>query len=107
MTSNHKIRLSALAASLLVLFLTWAAIAAQPWRAAAGATTNDARLVALAQRAHLLRRDLTLVQKLAARSAVAAKQGQLASAWAAAASPSAAPVVKVVTLPPLVITRTS
>ena len=114
MTNNHTIRLYALAASLLALFLTWAAIAAHPWRTAVAVKTNDARLVALAQREQLLRRDMALVQKIAARAAVVAKQSQLASARTATAqtpapapAPAAAPAVKVVTLPPLVITRTS
>ena len=112
MTSHHTTRLYALAVSLLALFLTWAAIAAHPWRTAEGARANDARLVALGQREQLLRRDLAVVQKIAARAAVAAKQSQLASprtpaAPAPAAVPVAAPSVKVVTLPPLVITRTS
>ena len=110
MTDNHTIRLYALAASLLALFLAWAAIAAHPWRAAAGVKTNDARLVALAQREQLLRRDMALVQKIATRAAVVAKQSQLASVRTAATpapAPVAAPAVKVVTLPPFVITRTS
>ena len=116
MSNNHTIRLYAVAAALLALFLTWAAIAAHPWRVAAGVKTNDARLVALAQREQLLRRDMALVQRIAARAAVVAKQSQLASvrtgaatapALVAAPAPAAAPAGKVVTLPPLVITRTS
>ena len=114
MTSNHTIRLYALAASLLALFLTWAAIAAHPWRSAAAVTTTDARLVALGQREQLLRRDMVLVQRIATRAAVAARQSQqvalrtpAAPAPAAAPAPVAAPAVRVVTLPPLVITRTS
>ena len=46
---------------------------------AAAVKTNDARLVALAQREQLLRRDMALVQKIAASAAVVAKQSQLAS----------------------------
>lgn len=114
MTSNHTIRLYALAASLLALFLTWAAIAAHPWHSAAGVKTTDARLVALGQREQLLRRDIALVQKIATRAADAARRSQLVALRTAAApapvpapAPIAAPAVRVVTLPPLVITRTS
>ena len=116
MTSNHTIRLYALAASLLTMLLTWAAIAAHPWRTATPPSSNDTRLVALTQREQLLRRDMALVQKIAARAAVVARQSQLASVRLAATpapvvAPASvvapAPAVKIVTLPPLVITRTS
>ena len=108
MTRNHTIRLYVLAASLLALFLTWAAIAAHPWRSAAGVKATDARLVALGQREQLLRRDMALVQKIATHATVAAKQSQqVALRTAAGPAPVAAPAVRVVTLPPLVITRTS
>jgi hypothetical protein len=134
MTSHHG-RLYVLAASVLLFFLAWALIAAHPW-ASAKAASRDPRLVALAQREHRLRREAGLVQKVVARryadyrrsfaaykaslarrqaqivaeqKAAAQQAAQLASVQQAApaAAPSGGGSVRVVTLPPLVITRTS
>lgn len=119
--TNHTARLYALVGTALVLFLSWAVIAAHPWKKAAAADTGDARLVALAQREQLLRKDLALVQRIATRAAAVRAQSQLAAvrtpgtaataataaATPAPAAPAAAPRVRVVTLPPLVITRSS
>ncbi len=118
MTKAHTARLYALAGAALTLFLSWAVIAAHPWKSAAAANPKDARLVALAQREQLLRQDLALVQRLAVRAATVRAQSQLATArsggtasaaqaQAPAPAPAAAPRVRVVTLPPLVITRSS
>jgi hypothetical protein len=98
-------RLYALAGTLLVFFVLWAAIAAHPW----ASTSADPRLSALARREQVLRRDASLVQQIVAqrtalqKSAAARKQAQAAAATAVAPAPR----VKVVTLPPLTITRTS
>jgi hypothetical protein len=100
MTDNHTIRLYTIAATVFTLFVSWAAIAAHPWETAAAPNPKDARLVALAQRETLLRRDMALVQKIAARAASLV-------ATRTPTAPTAAPAVRVVTLPPLVITRTS
>jgi hypothetical protein len=97
--TNHTGRLYALAASLAAFFILWAAIAAHPWKPAA----SDPRLAALAQREQLLRRDAKLVRQIVQRRAGAAAARAKASSAAAAAPPT----VRVVTLPPLVITRTS
>ena len=107
--SNHTTRLYTVAATVFVLFVSWAAIAAHPWKSAATVNAKDARLVALAQREQLLRRDMVLVQKLAASAAVSARASSSArTLQSRSATPVAAtPSVKVVTLPPLVITRTS
>jgi hypothetical protein len=128
MTSQHG-RLYALAASVLVFFVAWAVIAAHPW-ATTKATSRDPRLVALARREQSLRRTAGLVQQVVARRyadyrrrlaaykvALARRQAQAAAARQAArlasvqqSAPAAAPAsggVRVVTLPPLVITRTS
>jgi pyruvate/2-oxoglutarate dehydrogenase complex dihydrolipoamide acyltransferase (E2) component len=122
MTSHHG-RLSALAASVLAFFVAWAVIAAHPWSSVKAA--RDPRLVALAAREHRLRAEAGLVQQVvAARFAdyrrrfaayKAALAGQQAAARAAAARAAAAPAaapsggggVRYVSLPPLVITRTS
>ena len=137
--TNHVVRLYAFAGSLLVLFLTWAAIAAKPWTSHA-TPKADPRWAALVAREHRLRNETRLVQRVVARRwrvyrvqlatrkraisvAVKRHQQQLAAARAAAAvasaslasapsyssgySSSAAPSVRVVTLPPVTITRTS
>jgi hypothetical protein len=140
--TNHVVRLYALSGALLVLFLTWAAIAARPWASHAAAKA-DPRWTALAAREHRLRREALVTQRIVARrwhvyrvrlaarqraisAAVRRHEQQLAAARAAAAaaattvsatpsyaapssgySASAAPSVRVVTLPPVTITRTS
>jgi len=134
--TNHVARLYALAAALLVFFVTWAAIAARPWASHSSAKA-DPRWAALATREHRLRHEAIAVRRvvdrrwrvyqvqLAARKraislAVRRHQQALAAARAAAVtvsatssapsysgSASAAPSVRVVTLPPLTITRTS
>jgi hypothetical protein len=115
--THHVVRLYALAASLLVLFLTWAAIAARPW-----ATTSagpDPRVAALQIREQRLRQEAIVVRRVVAgrwrtyRIALAARQQQIASAQrthrqtVASAGTASAPSVRVVSLPPLTITRTS
>src|SRR5689334_1886098 len=139
--TNHVVRLYALAGAVLVLFLTWAAIAAKPW-ASHAAPKADPRWVALNAREQRLRHETLVVQRVVARrwrvyrvrlaarqrvisAAVKQHQQQLAAARAAAAAaatasvsaapsftaPSSsgysAPPVRVVTLPPVTITRTS
>jgi len=119
-------RLYALAAAVVAFFVAWAAIAAHPWSSVKA--TRDPRLVALALREQRLRTDARLVQRVVARrfsdyrrrfaaykAALAKQQAQLAAARAAAAAPApSAPAsysggggVRIVNLPPLVITRTS
>ncbi len=123
MTSHHG-RLYALAASVLAFFVAWAVIAAHPWSTAKAA--RDPRLAALAAREHRLRTEAGLVQQIVARrfadyrrrfaaykAALARQQAAAAQVAAAqAAAPAAAPSggggsVRYVSLPPLVITRTS
>jgi hypothetical protein len=112
--TSHTGRLYALALSLVVFFLAWAAIAAHPW----ASSTQDPRLKALALREAQLRRQGALVNRLVAqrqatyRARLRARQAAIAAARSAtqqlAAAPAAvAPSVRVVTLPPLTVTRTS
>jgi hypothetical protein len=123
--TNHIGRLYSLALALLVFFVLWAGIAARPWVSAKA----DPRLTALAARELQLRHDSALVTKIVnARWAVyrtqlaqrkvsiaAARQRQAAAVTAAAApvvaapasGATASPVVRVVNLPPLTITKTS
>jgi len=134
--TSHVVRLYALAAALLVFFLTWAAIAARPWASHSSAKA-DPRWAALARREQRLRHDAIAVRRVVDRrwhvyqvqltarkraisAAVQRHQRALAAARAAAVavsatssapsysgSTAAAPSVRVVTLPPLTITRTS
>ena len=134
--TNHVLRLYALAAALLVFFLTWAAIAARPWASHSSAKA-DPRWAALASREHRLQHEAIAIRRVVDRrwrvyrvrlgarrraisAAVRRHQQALAAARAAAVavsatapapsysgSTAAAPSVRVVTLPPLTITRTS
>jgi hypothetical protein len=129
--TNHTARLYALVGAVLVFFVAWAAIAAHPWRKrAAGAA--DPRLVALQVREQRLRAQALAVKRIVEkrwavyRAQLALRRQEIASiqaanakarsaslaaaqTYAAAGSGGsyAAPAVRVVTLPPLTITRTS
>jgi hypothetical protein len=130
--TNHVGRLYALALALFVFFLTWATVAAHPWSAHA-TPSADPRATALAARQLQLRRESVVVARIVRRrwaiyrkqlrrrqqqiaivsraNAAAARRARLAATAAAAAllpaSPAAAPSVRVVTLPPVTVTRTS
>jgi hypothetical protein len=120
-------RLYAVVIAVVVFFLSWAAVAAQPW----ATTSTDPRLAVLAQREQRLRADAKLVQHVvdtrmatyrqalrARRAQIAAVKAQTAAAQArslqvaqssatSTSTYSAAPSVRVVNLPPLTVTRTS
>ena len=106
--TSHVARLYALALALVLFFLTWTVVAARPW----AAVSTDPRLAALAAREHRVRREIIAVQRLVRhrwvvyRTQLTRRQSQIAAARAriAAAPP---PSVRVVTLPPLTVTRTS
>lgn len=132
--TSHVGRLYVLALALLVFFLTWMAVAAHPWSAPA-TPRADPRVAVLAARQLKLRHESVVVARIVRRrwavyrtqlrrreqriaavrraNAAAARNAQLAASTAAAAppavyaSPAAEPSVRVVTLPPLTITRTS
>ena len=100
-------RLSVVIVAIFVFFVVWAAIAAHPWKSA----STDPRLQAIAVRRQALVRETALVNKLVAVHAAAVKSASAAAASAQAsvvtAAPASNPAVRVVTLPPLTITRTS
>jgi hypothetical protein len=113
---SHTGRLYSLALALVVFFLAWAVVAARPW----GATASDPRLKALTVREAQLRHEARLVNQVVAlrwaayRSALKARTAQIAAAKAQAtqqlasvSSGYSSGSVRVVTLPPLTITRTS
>lgn len=128
--TNHLARLYALVAAVLVFFVAWAAIAAHPWQTQKAAA-QDPRLAALQLREQRLRAEALAVkqvlnkrwavyraqlvlrkQEIAAVQAAStkARAASLASAQVPSAPSSgsaAVPSVRVVTLPPLTITRTS
>ena len=126
--TSHVGRLYALALALVVFFLAWATVAAHPWTKRAG-TRADPRTAALAAREQRLRHESIVVARIvrhrwtgyrvelrrrlhaiaaakrAQAAAAAASQAQLASSPAPVAA--GAPSVRVVSLPPVTITRTS
>ena len=90
--TSHVARLYVAAGSLLVFFLAWAGIAAHPWSSGSAITASSTSTQALAAYEERLRYDAVLLSRLSTRRAQV---------------PAAAPQVRVVTLPPLTITRTS
>jgi hypothetical protein len=93
--TSHVARLYAAAIAILVFFLVWATVAAKPWKSAA----PDPRLQQIALRQQALRRETALVNQVLALRAK--------SKATPAAAAKSAPVVRVVNLPPLTLTRTS
>lgn len=87
-------RLYVFAVTLLVFFVTWAVVAARPW--VSKRSSSGAQVAALAAREQRIQFESLLVRKLRAQRTQQA---------VAAAAPAPAP--RIVTLPPLVITRTS
>ena len=112
--TSHVGRLYALALALLVFFLTWAIVAASPW-AHSPTQVADPRVTALAAREQHLRHESVVVRRVVQRRWAAYRarlhelQAQIAAAHRAQLATAAAPApsVRVVTLPPLTVTRTS
>ena len=100
--TSHVGRLYALATALLVFFLAWAAVAAHPWVQAA---PRDPRLVALAAREQRVRQESVAVRRVVQQRWAVYRTKLRAQQRAQAAV--AAPPVRVVTLPPLTVTRSS
>lgn len=109
--TSHVARLYSLALALFVFFLVWATIGARPWTASGA--QKDPRLTALAAREQRLRHESAVVQRLVRhrwavyRVQLRKRQSQIASARKAQLAAVAAPSVRVVSLPPLTVTRTS
>jgi hypothetical protein len=114
--TSHVGRIYATAITLFVFFLTWALVAARPFPSSSRSSA-DPRLQALAVREQRLRQESVVVRRIVARrwttyrAQLAKRQSQIAAAkraqLAAAAAPAAAPSVRVVSLPPVTVTRTS
>ena len=106
--TNHVVRLYVVVAAILAFFLAWAVVVAQPWAPTPRAAT-DPRVTALAARQQRIHLESLRVQKIV-HARWAAYQRALAKRDAAAnqlASAPAAPSVRIVTLPPLTVTRVS
>lgn len=101
--TSHVARLYALAVALLVFFLSWAAVAARPW---APTTSADPRLAALAAREQRVRQESVAVRRIV-QQRWAVYRARLRTQRAQAAAAAAAPAVRVVSLPPLTVTRSS
>lgn len=97
--TDHVVRLYAATGAVLVFCLSWVTVAAKPW--ATGAAAPDPRIAALDARQQHLQRESVAVRRLVARRWAAYRANQRTRA---AARP---PDVRVVTLPPLTVTRTS
>ena len=131
--TDHTARLYSIVGAVLVFFVAWALIAAHPWRAQT-ATVQDPRVAALQAREQQIRAEGRTAQQILDRrwavyraqlglrkreiAALQAANARVRSASLASvraqAAPSAsapaqgtAPSVRVVTLPPLTVTRTS
>ncbi|MEZ5099679.1 MAG: hypothetical protein R3C15_07750 [Thermoleophilia bacterium] len=124
-------RLYVLVVAVLVFFLSWAAIAANPWAAEAESASADPRLAALAAREQRLQERASEVQRILDqrwadhRVALAKRKREIAAARKAHAKdvraaerlqaeldaqtsePVAPPTVRVVTLPPVTQSRSS
>jgi hypothetical protein len=120
--TNHVARLYALAGAILVFLVSWAAAAAHPWQQTHRVEATDPRVAALSLREKHLRSESVRVEQIVDRRwahyrhALATRRKEIAAAkrqqralLASSSSPfaSAAPSVRVVTLPPLTTTKTS
>jgi hypothetical protein len=106
--TDHVARLYAIVTGVLLFFVSWAAVAAHPW---APRPAQDPRIAALAARQQRVQLDSVRVKRIV-DARWAAYNRRLAARNAAAATIAAQPVsaqpsVRVVNLPPLVVTRTS
>jgi hypothetical protein len=97
--TDHVARLYALAIAILVFLVAWAAVAARPW-ATSSQAMPDPRVQALIVKQERVRREALAVRRVLASR-------RRAAASAATAPAPAQPSVRIVTLPPLTITRTS
>ena len=104
--TNQIARLYVLVVGVLAFFLAWAGVAAHPW---AAAPAKDPRLAALIARQHRVQIQSIRVKRIVdARQALYRRQlGVRNAAASQQLAVAAQPSVRVVNLPPLVVTRTS
>jgi len=106
--TDHVGRVYVLVGAILVFFLAWAAVVAHPWARAAAAP--DPRLAALAARQQRVHLESLRVQKIVSARWAAYRHALAKRNAAYASQPTGAPPapsVRVVTLPPLTVTRVS
>jgi hypothetical protein len=101
--TNHVARLYTAAISIVVFFLLWVAVAAKPWVTA----PSDPRVAALAAREQRLRTESAAVQQVVNARWSAYRRELALRAQTASAVPAPPPPVRVVTLPPATVTRSS
>jgi hypothetical protein len=107
--TSHVARLYALVAGVLAFFLAWAGVTAHPW-AAKSTVPQDPRLVSLTARQQRIQVESVRAQKLVAQRWALYHRALANHNAAAAAAQSVAvpaPAARVVTVPPLVVTRVS
>lgn len=102
--TSHVARLYALVAGVVTFFVAWAAVAAHPW---APRPAQDPRAAALAARQQQLQLESLQVKRIVDARWAAYGRARATQSSAATTAASAAPSVRVVNLPPLVVTRTS
>lgn len=100
-------RLYALTVAIVAFFVAWATVAAHPWAPAQAA--QDPRIAGLAARQAQVQAESIRVKGIVDARWANYRKALAARHQAAAVQPvgTAAPSVRVVTLPPLVVTRTS
>jgi hypothetical protein len=102
-------RTYAVVLALVVFVVFFAAVSLKPWPAA----QTDQRLLALQAREQHLRIDAKIVSSIVDqrwatyRQALQSRRAAIAQAGTRTAQAASAPAVRVVTLPPLTVTRTS
>jgi hypothetical protein len=107
--TSHVARLYALVGGVLTFFVAWAGVAAHPW-ATQSTAAQDPRLLALTARQQRIQAESVRAQKIVAlrwavyHRALALRNKAAARAHAVAV---AAPRARIVTLPPLVVTKVS
>jgi hypothetical protein len=107
--TSHVARLYALVAGVLAFFVIWAGVAAHPW-ATKSTTAPDPRLIALTARQQRVHAESVRAQKIVAQRWATYRSELARRKQAAASTPSVAvtaPAARIVTLPPLVVTRVS
>ena len=104
--TNHVLRLYTAAVALVVFFVAWAAVAANPWKKNPS-SGYAAALTALTAREQRVQQEAAIVQQIVNRRFKTYRAQLATQRRSLAAQTVAAPPVRVVTLPPLTITKTS
>lgn len=102
--TSHVARLYAIVTGVVVFFLAWAGVAAHPW---APQATQSPQVAALAARQQQLQLESLRVKRIVDARWAKYRAQLAANKPTAAQAVAATPSVRVVNLPPLVVTRTS